>query len=79
MKIKDRWPKDPKLEFDALLTEAENQMTKQTDVDFVASMRANFKKYGEHTWCSDKQHTWLRRIAGLDTGVEDAFERWYRR
>lgn len=66
MKIKDRWGADAKLKFEELILEAEDQMTKPGDIDFVKSMKANHAKWGVHTWLSDKQLAWLQRIAGND-------------
>lgn len=76
MKIKDVWPKDPLLEMENLLTEAEDAATEQWDVDFVASIRASFKKFGVHTWLSPKQHDKLLKITGAGGTDKHGFDKY---
>lgn len=54
-------------EFDALLTDAEAEATMNNEIEFVSDMRANFDVYGVNIFCSEKQLSWLQRIAGNDS------------
>lgn len=55
-------------EFERLLDLAEEQATKQWDMDFVADLQDRYKQWGAAMFYSDGQHAQLKRIAGENNG-----------
>jgi hypothetical protein len=41
----------------------EDELEHQNEIDFVKQTRERFEQYGERTRMSEKQMTWLRKIA----------------
>lgn len=55
-------------EIQSLLSQIDEDSLKGKSAEFVAQTRERFEKYGTGTRMSEKQMSWLRKLASGDTG-----------
>ena len=53
-----------------LLSQIDDDSLSGKAADFVTQTRARFEQYGKRTMMSEKQMSWLRKIASGETGDE---------
>lgn len=73
MKLINRWGAQAIVKFEELLEQAEDNATKDWDIQFCKDMRKSFNEYQEHTWMTNAQLSQLNRISGEDNDpdIED--------
>lgn len=55
---------DERIDFQMLLSEAEDMAETSREMDFVAGLQDKFHDYGMKMFLSDRQLSWLRSIVG---------------